>query len=130
MGFEIVVRPAILPDIRPPPARALLPVDAPDKGVALLSGNGGGVIDLPWSQNSSWSRNRQVEVVRHFDKVRVYASNADGSLNREEYVEYEVLTAIEYKQDGQTAIGQVFAHPLESESVEVIARGMTRFNSD
>ena len=128
MGFEVVVRPAILPDIRPPPAQALLPADAPDKGIAVLSGSGGGVIDLPWSQTSSWSRSRQVEVKRHYDKVRVYASNPDGTFNRDEYIEYEVLTSIEYLQNGETAIGQVFARPLESEGVEVIERGLSRMN--
>ena len=72
MGFETVVRPAVFPNIRPQPSRALPIEDAPDKGLAVISGGGAsGVISLSHSESHSWSRSRMVEVKRTFDKVRV-----------------------------------------------------------
>jgi hypothetical protein len=130
MGFEVVVRPAILPDIRPPPAQALLPADAPDKGIAVISGGGGGVIDLPWSQNSSWSRSRNVEVIRHYAKVRVYASQQDGTYDKSTYIEYEVLTSIEYRENGKDVSKFTYAKPTDSPdgSYEIIETGLSRMN--
>lgn len=129
-GFEVVVRPAVLPDIRPPPARSLPIADAPDKGVAVINGIGNGIVDLTYSFSSSWSKNRLVEERRIFSKVRVYASNADGSLDYDTYIEYEVLTAIEYLKNGQPTIGQQYARPFESAGVEIIQHGLSRNNSD
>ncbi len=129
-GFEVVVRPAVLPDIRPPPARSLPIEDAPDKGIAVINGIGNAIVDLTYSFSSSWSRNRLVEVRRHFDKVRVYASKPDGTYDYNTYIEYEVLTSIEYLENGQPTIGQQYARPLESAGVEIIQRGLTRNNSD
>ena len=39
-GFEVIVRPVILPNIRPASPRVLVPEDDPSSGVAVLSGSG------------------------------------------------------------------------------------------
>lgn len=129
-GFEVVVRPAVLPDIRPPPARSLPVEDAPDKGIAVINGIGNSIVDLTYSFSSSWSVTRLVEERRIFSKVRVYATNPDGTFDYNTYIEYEVLTGIEYLKNGQPTIGQQYARPFESEGVTIIQHGLTRNNSD
>ena len=130
MGFETIVRPAVFPNIRPAAARTLPIADAPDKGLAVISGGGASsVISLPYSETHSWTKSRMVEVKRHFDKARIYYTNPDGTINRNEYWEFEVLTRIEYLENGHTAFGQQFAHMPEGENVQVIQRGLTRTNN-
>ena len=126
MGFETVVRPVVFPNIRPAPARALRIEDAPDKGLAVITGGSNSVIDLPYSEQHSWSRSRSVEVKRKFDKARVYYTNPDGTFDKSQYWEFEVLRSIEFIENGSTAIGQQFAPMQNLENVEVINRGLTR----
>ena len=129
MGFETVVRPAVFPNIRPPAARALAIEDAPDKGLAVITGGGvSGVINLPHSESHSWTRTRVVEVKRHFSKARIYYTRPDGTLDYSKYWEFEVLTAIEYLENGQTSWGQQFAKPFEAANIKVIQHGLTREN--
>ncbi|SRR5580765_4975324 len=129
-GFEVVVRPAVFPDIRPPPARSLPIEDAPDKGVAVINGIGNSIIDLTYSFSSSWSRSRLVESRRTFDKVRVYASTggSSGRVDKSTYVDFEVVTAIDYVDKGQETKSTQYAKPQASEGVEIISSGHTRSN--
>ena len=129
MGFETIVRPAVFPNIRPQPTRSLPVADAPDQGLAVISGGGGGsVISLPHSESHSWSRSRQVEVKRHFTKARIYYSRPDGSLDYSKYWEFEVLTAIEFLENGQSAWGMQFGPMPEGDNVQIINHGLTRVN--
>jgi hypothetical protein len=128
-GFEVVVRPAVFPDIRPPPARSLPIEDAPDKGIAVINGIGNSIIDLTYSFSSSWTRARLVESRRTFDTVRVYArrgSGSSGSVDKSTYVDFEVATAIDYFDNGQETLGTQYARPQASKGVEIISSGNTR----
>jgi len=128
MGFETVVRPVVFPNIRPAPARALRIEDAPDKGIAVITGGSNSLVDLPYSEQHSWSQSRMVEVVRKFDKARIYYTRPDGTLDKNEYWEFEVLRSIQFLENGQTAWGQQYAPMQNLENVEVINRGLTRRN--
>ena len=128
MGFETVVRPVVFPNIRPAPARALRIEDAPDKGIAVITGGSNSVVDLPYSYSGSWSKSRMVEVKRKYDKARVYYSRPDGSIDKSKYWEFEVLRSIEFLENGSTAIGQQFAPMQDLDNVEIIDRGLTREN--
>jgi hypothetical protein len=128
MGFETVVRPVVFPNIRPAPARALRIEDAPDKGLAVITGGSNSVVDLPFSFSSSWSKSRMVEVKRTYDKARIYYTNPDGTLDKSKYWEFEVLRSIQYLENGTTAIGAQFAPFQELENVEIIDKGLTREN--
>jgi hypothetical protein len=128
MGFEIVVRPAVFPNIRPPAARALPITDAPDKGLAVITGGSNSVVDLPYSESQSWSKNRMVEVKRTYDKARIFYTRPDGTLDKSQYWEFEVLRSIEYLKNGTTAFGQQFAPFQEAENVEVFEHNLTRKN--
>jgi len=126
MGFETVVRPAVFPNIRPAPARALRIEDAPDKGIAVITGGSNSVIDLPYSEQHSWSRSRMVEVKRTYDKARIYYTSPDGTLDYSQYWEFEVLRSIEFLENGSTAFGQQYTPMQDLDNVEIIDRGLTR----
>jgi hypothetical protein len=128
MGFETVVRPAVFPNIRPSPARLVPIADAPDKGLAVITGGSNRLVDLPYTENHSWSRNRSVEVKRTYDKARVYYTRPDGTFDTSKYWEFEVLRSIEYLEDGKNVIGASFA-PLEHlDNIEVVETNLTRKN--
>ena len=128
MGFETVVRPVVFPNIRPAAARALRIEDAPDKGIAVNTGGSNSVVDLSHNYSASWSKSRMVEVKRTYDKARVYYTNPDGTLDKSRYWEFEVLRSIQYLENGTTAIGAQFAPFQELENVEIIDKGLTRYN--
>lgn len=94
MGFEVVVRPVVLPDIRPRPRRSLPPADDPEKGFAVIRGNGfhQGSQSLNWT--ASTSQSRPVEVKRRVDETRVYQKDSDGNINRENFVDIQVANKI------------------------------------
>ena len=128
-GFETIVRPVVFPNIRPAAPRALPIADAPDKGLATISGGGASsVISLPHSESHSWSRSRMVEVKRTFSKVRMYYTRPDGTVDYSKYWEFEVLTAIEYLENGKTNSRVEFAKPLSADNIDVISEGNTRKN--
>src|SRR5580765_1250140 len=95
MGFEVVVRPAVFPNIRPQRPGLSMPGDAPDKGFATISGGGASLISLPWSESVSMSKGHHEEK-RTYHKVRVPYTNPDGSLDWTRYHEYEVMERAEF----------------------------------
>ena len=86
-GFEVIVRPVVFPNIRPLPSRSLPPVDDATAGQAVLSGSSGQVIALTHSYSASVSSQGGRETERTFDEARVYQQNADGSVNKDSYVD-------------------------------------------
>jgi hypothetical protein len=93
-GFEVVVRPVVLPDIRPRPAQTLPPANDPEKGFCTIRGNPAKEVNLTTSWSTSLSKSHQVEVQRRFDEVRTYQQNDDGSINKENFVDTEVANKI------------------------------------
>ncbi|SRR5580765_2514468 len=73
MGFEVVVRPAVFPNIRPQRPGLSMPGDAPDKGFATISGGGATFLSLPWSESMSMSKGHH-ERRRQYQKVRIAAT--------------------------------------------------------
>src|SRR5580765_582165 len=96
MGFEVVVRPAVFPNIRPQRPGLSMPGDAPDKGFASISGGGGSLIDLPWSESMSMSKGH-LEKRRTFHKVRVPYTRPDGTIDWSRYTEDEVMNRVEFE---------------------------------
>jgi len=94
LSLEIVVRPVVFPNIRPAPARSLPPVDDPDKGFAVIHGNGGKQIDLTSSWSSSASQNKRQETQRRVDEVRVYQKEDNGTVNKENFVDLDVVNKL------------------------------------
>jgi hypothetical protein len=89
-GFEVVVRPVVLPNIRPQPAQTLPPVDDPEKGFCTIHGNPAKEVNLSSSWSNSSSKSHHVETERRFDEVRVYQQDDDGTVNRDNFMDVEV----------------------------------------
>lgn len=119
-GFETIVRPVVFPVIRPARARVLAPADDPEKGVATLSGSGGGLIDLSFSESASWSRSRQVEAQRTVRVKRVKQKEEDGTINEENFVDIEEVKELRMVDAGGVEIRQQYAEPEEQDNVEII----------
>jgi hypothetical protein len=94
MGFEVIVRPVVLPNIRPRPAQTLPPADDPEKGFCEIRGNPAKQVDLTSSWSRSTSRSHHVETERRFDEVRVYQMDDNGKVNRDNFVDVEVANKI------------------------------------
>lgn len=99
-GFEVVVRPAIFPDIRPRAKQSLPPQDDPEKGFAEIKGNPGKVISLSDSLSISSSYSRPTETERRVDDVRVYQQDDDGTVNRDNFVDLKVANRISMNEGG------------------------------
>src|SRR5262245_10652771 len=94
MGFEVVVRPVVFPNIRPTQARALPPADDPSKGICEIKGTGSFVVNSSHSASFSGSFGRTREIKRQVDVARVYQERDDGSINKENFVDIEVANKI------------------------------------
>jgi len=124
MGFEVVVRPAVFPNIRPQRPGLSLPGDAPDKGFATISGGGGSLISLPWSESASMSKGH-LEKKRTYHKVRIPYTRPDGSLDWSRYLEYEVAERMEFEPNFELS----FDPPKEAKNMRLMGK-FTRFASD
>jgi hypothetical protein len=125
-GFEVIVRPSILPNIRPAAPRVLAPEDDPSRGIAVLSGSGGGLVNLTRSEQSSWTRSRKTETRRKFDVERIFHMDDEGTVDREQYVDVERLKKLTTR-DG-TGIEETtnFTDPPTRENVEVLEADQER----
>jgi hypothetical protein len=89
-GLEVVVRPVVFPNIRPPAARMLAPENDPAQGIATISGTGGKLIDLPHSWSASHSETKQQqETKRQYNVEKVYQVDDNGTINRDNFIEVE-----------------------------------------
>lgn len=127
MSFELIVRPFIEPAIRPPARPPVLPFqDTPEQGVAVLRGLGGKLIDLTFSETSSWSKSRAVEVSRVVDEERIYQKEKDAAgkvtINKENYVDVERVKKLTTQEaNGEWRELQLAEPPPEGrDNIEVI----------
>lgn len=131
-GFEVIVRPVVLPNIRPAPPRVLPPEDDPTQGIAVIGGSGGKLIDLShnWSVSLSRSKTEQKEAVRQFDKERVHQVDKAGKVNKNNYIDVERLKRVRLDSDeGPTRV--LYANPPPPDpgapdNIETIAADVTR----
>jgi hypothetical protein len=102
MGFENVVRPAVLPNIRPPDARAK-PTPPADKGTAVINSNPARGFDLSYSYSFNASSAGGKEKEREVDEVRVYQMDDDGNINRDNFIDIQIPSRI--KMEGASGPG-------------------------
>lgn len=93
-GFEVIVRPVVFPNIRPAPTRSLPPADDPEKGLCVIHGSGGQLVDLPQSWSASSSKSKPIETKRRVDEVTVYQEEDDGKVNKKNFVKLKVANKI------------------------------------
>jgi hypothetical protein len=96
-GFEIVVRPAIFPDIRPAPAQPVPPADDPNKGFATIHGNGGHQFSTSSSYSVSASSSQRSETERRSDEARIYQKEDNGKINKKNFVDLRAPNRIKMK---------------------------------
>ena len=127
-GFEVIVRPVILPDIRPQRPRTLAPEDNADSGIAVLSGSGGKMIDLTQSESTSVSRSKHIEKKRKFDVERVYHKDDAGKIDKDQFVDVERVKKIDMV-DGLGAPTSIrYEDPPPRDNVEVLETDQVRTN--
>lgn len=128
-GFEVIVRPVVFPNIRPAPARSILPEDDPEQGVAVLGGSGGKLVDLTSSESGNISRSHLVESKRRFDKVKIPYTRPDGTFDYSRYTVVEVLRKVDFFS-GNEDTSHTYARfevPAD-DSARVIERDVVRKN--
>jgi hypothetical protein len=130
-GFEVIVRPAVFPNIRPAPPRVLAPAsDDPTQGIAVISGSGGKVIDLRHTWSVSVSRQKpQHEQARQFDVERVYKKDENDEVDKQVWIDFERLRKVRLK-DLDSALKMIYADPPPADNVEIIRKDVTRKSED
>ena len=130
-GFEVVVRPVVLPSIRPQRAQSLPPQDNPDEGFAVIRGNGGIEVTLSNSYSANTTVPGQKERKREVDEARIYQKTSDGTINKENFVDIKVAKKIwmegakEPSSNGSTIKRRElwrFAPVKEKDNIEIIGR--------
>jgi len=125
-GFEVIVRPVVFPNIRPAPPRVLAPEDDPTQGIAVISGSGGKLIDLPHNWSVSVSRQKpHQEAVRQYDEERVYQVDEQGNINKQNYVDVERLKKVRLNKEGGP-YKVLYADPPPRANVKTQQTNLTR----
>src|SRR5262245_4799161 len=90
MTFEVVVRPAVVPNIRPAPAQPSSPVPGNStQGMATIHGASGRYLELPYSVSFSSSNPKYKETKRRVDEARIYQKDKDGNINKDNFVDVQ-----------------------------------------
>lgn len=126
MGFEVIVRPAVLPNIRPPLAQVLPPEDNPEQGMAIIKGSNPGAIgaSLTWSVSVTHDLPHK-ETKRQYDTDRVYQKDKAGKINKSNYVDVERLKKVRMEA-AEGPFRYLYAEPPPRDNVEVIETDMVR----
>ena len=129
-GFEIVVRPAVFPNIRPAPARLLPPADDPEKGFAVIRGNPAKMMSLSYSYSFNASSGNATETEREVDEARIYQQDDDGTIDRDNFIDVQVPTEIKNKgrsRDGASATMSTSEKEAQGRRPRLMERWIERF---
>lgn len=128
MGFEIVVRPVVFPNIRPAPAQSVAPASDPTKGICTIHGSSGKHIDLPFSWSISTSTSRPRETKRRVDTARIYQMDDQGNVNKDNFIDVDVANRI-WMNDGNIDSRYNYQRTKEADNVEIIKVNKIQFAS-
>jgi len=96
-GFETIVRPMILPSIRPAAPPQPVPPQSGSSQGCVITGSSGRSVDLPYSWSVSISQSKRIETQRRVDTARVYQKEDDGTINKDNFVDVDVANKISYR---------------------------------
>lgn len=130
-GLEVVVRPVVLPNIRPAAPRVLAPADDPEQGIVTLGGSGGRLIDLPYHFTSSVQRQLpHYEQERTFDVEKIKQKDKDGKVNEDNFVEAERMKRVKLVSSGGDEREYYFADPPKEDNIETVKTDQVRKQED
>ena len=130
MGFEVVVRLAILPNIRPPRAQVLPPEDNPEQGMVFIKGGNPTSIGASLNWSISWTKKMpHEEEKRVYTKERVYQIQDDkGTINKATFVDIERLSKVRMSAtDGP--FRYLYEDPPQRANVEILETDILRESS-
>lgn len=120
--FETVVRPAVVPNIRPG-ASGVAAKGGSSTGAAI-GGAGGRLIDLVHSRTDSVQRQGpHEEQQRIYDTDRVHQKQEDGTINKKNFVDMDRLTGVELKDSEGNKLIIKFSEPPVRDNVENKQKG-------
>ena len=122
MPFEVVVRPLVLPNIRPRPAQTLPPVADPSKGFCEIKGNPAKEVTFSNSRSMSMSKSHNVETERTVDTARIYQQEDNGTVNKDNFVDVDVARRIKMRGGAGPDIGGTGAGGAPDPGTLVTAR--------
>jgi hypothetical protein len=122
MGFETVVRPSVVTNIRPAPARALSPADVTDQSFAIIGGSGGGLVELSSSESHSRTHGSPTERKRRVDETRIYQKDDDGTVNKDTFVDVDIANRIWFDDGSKYSYTPV----EEADNIEVRNRNVMK----
>src|SRR5215475_3503285 len=121
MTFEVVVRPAVVPNIRPQAAQPLPPPDDPTQGICTIRGSNGKFLDLAYSWSASTSSTKRHEIKRKVDEVRIYQKTDDGIVHKENFVDVHVSKK-HWLYDGTYTTTDAYCGMQETKNVKIRTR--------
>jgi len=120
MGLEVVVRPVVLPNIRPATPRVLLPSGSPESGLAVLSGGGGKFFGTSHSWSFSISQQTpHAETKRQVDVLRVHQKNDDGTINQDNFIDVEQMKKVSARNNSGDVLKVIYQEMAQPDNVEV-----------
>lgn len=125
-SLEIIVRPAVLPDVRPAPAQPFVAPPEEDEGFVEIVGARGAAINLAQSHSSSFTRQRGRELGRTFDLMRVKQKDENGNIVPENFVDIEAVTRLRMLDARNQRAKLRLAKPEERDNVEILQENMKR----
>jgi hypothetical protein len=137
-GFETIVRPMILPNIRPAPARSVAPADDPEQGKCVIAGHDTGTITSSYSINTSVQKASATETKRQFDEVRISEKDdkdpGEGGGGgggkpkpKKSFVDVENVTKLWLTgSDGKKFTRKYTPIASDDENIQILRRGVTR----
>ena len=127
-GLEVVVRPMIFPAIRPAPRPSVLPAETdPEKGLAVIRGQSAKTIELPYSYSLSWTVTMaRHEIKRTYDKARIYQQDSEGNVNRDNFVDVEIMKKVHMTDDRGDIAEYNYAPVAAGTNVEILEKNKTR----
>jgi hypothetical protein len=122
-AFETIVRPSVLPNIRPKPAQKVVTFTDPGQGFAVIHGNAAKQLNLTHSQSQSISRSIGTEYQRRVDRMRVYQKNDDGSINKDNFLDIEVPNRLKFR-DGSGTHTRYYKRQPEKDNIELLKKDL------
>lgn len=132
-GFEVIVRPMVVPNIRPTPSRSLPPAGDATQGQCVMGGSSGQVVALTHSYSASASSSGGTETTRTYDVARIRPAGSGGATRAADsssdvYIDVEVLKKVQLRNGGDSSVYH-YTPIEESDNIEIILRDQTRNTS-